>query len=182
GAGGAGPDRSVVCRHEGPDVVARQTFRFPIRLEDAPPKTEDAAPPGSDPQISGGVLRNRAHRVGGESLLGRVHIEPFAGPERQSAVGSNPEVAVPILGETANEVVGESLLSPQRGKESAGETHQPALPRPNPERSGSILQKRGDVVVGKAGSVAAVEDDETDAVEAGKTLFGSQPEVTVASL
>jgi len=95
---------------------------------------------------AGGVLREVADNVGGQSVAGGEGLDPLAVVAAESSVGAEPEVAVRVLQQGEDLALGQPVhgrvlaeveLLGRRRLQRGGEEHRPGAGRPRPRHAGS---------------------------------------------
>src|SRR5215831_19209654 len=156
----------LLCRPDAPSA-SRETIH--------------AAAARADPHRTGAVLEDGAHFVVGKAVFGRQDLEsiPLATGDA-AAKHSDPECSLVVLGETADDRVGESLRRAEPLELAASIPNQTSSQSSDPEVSISGLEQRGDVGALELGSVLAVENRESNTVEAGEGFLRADPKVAVS--
>jgi len=131
-----------------------------------------------DPDVAVGALGER----GGMGKVERGEPVSEEIEERQTFVGEDEERGV-IRGREGVDGGGGQAVGGGEAAKALGSVLQEAAGGADPETVGGVLGEAADVVAGEGGGIGLlVEDFEVDAVEAGGSAFGCDPDIAVERL
>ena len=107
---------------------------------------------------------------------------PVGKSEDAVVLGTDPHRSAAVFPECCDELVRQVILSAEPGEHAILEPGQAAAGRTDPERTETIFEQRGDVVVAERSGVGSGEDLEAHSIEADEPLLGAEPQIPVARL